>query len=287
MVKEKIKLLRTGGKKAALPGREAERTEQDKESIPAENAENLQEQSKESGLTQTTPKEPDQSREDTPEQSAENRPDQSEEPGEIRAQKASAVKKKPGKAKTKSRKKKKAHKNREILLVSYFFVCLFLGMMTYICVYVYQNQEVMINNSYNAGQQILVAQNRRGSIMARGGEVLAETDTRPDGSEVRNYPYDSLFSHVVGYSTKGKTGIEEKMNYYLIQSNVPINEKMDNGMKERKNPGDNVFTTLDVKMQEAANKALGVYEGAIVATNPKTGEVLAMVSKPDFNPNEI
>jgi peptidoglycan glycosyltransferase len=287
MVKEKIKLLRTGGKKAALPGREAERTEQDKESIPAENAENLQEQSKESGLTQTTPKEPDQSREDTPEQSAENRPDQSEEPGEIRAQKASAVKKKPGKAKTKSRKKKKAHKNREILLVSYFFVFLFLGMMTYICVYVYQNQEVMINNSYNAGQQILVAQNRRGSIMARGGEVLAETDTRPDGSEVRNYPYDSLFSHVVGYSTKGKTGIEEKMNYYLIQSNVPINEKMDNGMKERKNPGDNVFTTLDVKMQEAANKALGVYEGAIVATNPKTGEVLAMVSKPDFNPNEI
>lgn len=172
-------------------------------------------------------------------------------------------------------------------MVSYFFVFLFLGMMTYICVYVYQNQEVMINNSYNAGQQILVAQNRRGSIMARGGEVLAETVTQPDGSEVRRYPYDSLFSHVVGYSTKGKTGIENKMNYYLIQSNAPINEKMDNGMKDRKNPGDNVYTTLDVKMQEAANRALGIYEGAIIATDPKTGEVLAMVSKPDFNPNEI
>ncbi len=184
-------------------------------------------------------------------------------------------------------KKKKRHKNREILLVSYFFVFLFLGMMTYICVYVYQNQEVMINNSYNAGQQILVAQNRRGSIMARGGEVLAETITQADGSEIRRYPYDSLFSHVVGYSTKGKTGIEDKMNYYLIQSNAPLNEKMDNGMKDRKNPGDNVYTTLDVKMQEAANRALGIYEGAIVASDPKTGEVLAMVSKPDFNPNEI
>ena len=172
-------------------------------------------------------------------------------------------------------------------MVSYFFVILFLGMMTYICAYAYQNKEVMINNSYNAGQQILVAQNRRGSIMARDGEVLAETVVEADGSERRNYPYDSLFSHVVGYSTRGKTGVENRMNYYLIQSNVPITEKMDNAMREHKNPGDNVYTTLSVKLQEAADRALGIYEGAIIATDPKTGEVLAMVSKPDFNPNEI
>lgn len=184
-------------------------------------------------------------------------------------------------------KKKKLHKNREILFVTYFFVFLFLGMMTYICAYAYRNKEVMINNSYNAGQQILATQNRRGSIMARNGEVLAETTVGPDGSETRKYPYDSLFSHVVGYSTRGKTGLESRMNYYLIQSNVPITEKMDNGMLERKNPGDNVYTTLSVKLQEAADRALGVYEGAIIATDPKTGEVLAMVSKPDFNPNEI
>lgn len=144
-----------------------------------------------------------------------------------------------------------------------------------------------MNNSYNAGQQILVAQNRRGSIMARDGSVLAETVAAPDGSEIRKYPYDSLFSHVVGYSTKGKTGIEEKMNYYLIQSNIPFDDKIENGMEDKKNPGDNVYTTLDVALQEAASKAMGVYEGAVVATNPKTGEVLAMISKPDFNPNEI
>lgn len=160
-------------------------------------------------------------------------------------------------------------------------------MMTYICAYAFQNKEVMINNSYNAGQQILAAQNRRGSIIARDGEVLAETVEEADGSEKRKYPYDSLFSHVVGYSTRGKTGIESRMNYYLIQSNVPVTEKMDNGVRERKNPGDNVYTTLSVKLQEAADKALGIYEGAIIATDPKTGEILAMVSKPDFNPNEI
>lgn len=172
-------------------------------------------------------------------------------------------------------------------MVSYFFVFLFLGMMSYICVYAYQNKEEMFNNSYNAEQQILAVQNRRGSIMARDGEVLAETVVQTDGSEIRKYPYDSLFAHAVGYSTKGKTGIESKMNYYLIQSNIPITEKMENGVQDRKNPGDNVYTTLDVNLQEAANRAMGIYEGAIIVTDPKTGEVLAMVSKPDFNPNEI
>ncbi len=173
------------------------------------------------------------------------------------------------------------------MLVSWFFVCLFLGMMGYICVYVYNNQETMMNNSYNAGQQMLVSQNRRGSIFSADGEVLARTKELEDGSEVREYPYENLFSHVIGYSTKGKTGVEELMNYYLIQSNAPLNEKMVNDMENKKNPGDNVYTTLDVSVQEAAYKALGVYDGAIIATNPKTGEVLAMVSKPDFNPNEI
>ena len=171
--------------------------------------------------------------------------------------------------------------------MTYFFVFLFLGMMAYICVYAYRNKEVMMSNSYNAGQQILAAQNRRGSIFARGGETLAETVEGADGSEIRRYPYDNLFAHAVGYSTRGKTGIERKMNYYLLQSSAPITEKLDNGVQERKNPGDNVYTTLDVKLQEAAERALGVYEGAIIATDPRTGEVLAMVSKPDFNPNEI
>lgn len=173
------------------------------------------------------------------------------------------------------------------MLISYFFVFLFLSMMIYISVYVYRYKEPMMNNNYNTGQQMLAAQNRRGSIFSRDKEVLAVTETMPDGSEIRKYPYDSLFAHVVGYTAKGKTGIEQKMNYYLIQSNVPVTEKMDNAVNEKKNPGDNVYTTLDVDLQEAANKALGVYEGAVIATNPKTGEVLAMVSKPNFNPNEI
>ena len=187
----------------------------------------------------------------------------------------------------KDSKKKKKSKNREILFVTYTFVCIFLAMMSYICFYVYTHEEVMINNSYNAGQQMLVLQNRRGSIYSKDGDVLAKTVVQDDGSEVREYPYGEVFSHVVGYSTKGKTGVEALANYYLIQSNAPLNEKMNNNIANQKNPGDSVYTTLETSMQEAAYNALGVYDGAIIATNPKTGEVLAMVSKPGFDPNEI
>jgi len=145
----------------------------------------------------------------------------------------------------------------------------------------------MINNSYNAGQQMLVLQNRRGKIYSNDGQILAETIVKEDGSEVRTYPFGELFSHVVGYSTKGKTGVEALANFYLIQSNAPLSTKVDNNIEQVKNPGDSVYTTLDVDIQKAADKAMGVYDGAIIATNPKTGEVYAMVSKPAFDPNEI
>ncbi|NCC43859.1 MAG: penicillin-binding protein 2, partial [Clostridia bacterium] len=50
---------------------------------------------------------------------------------------------------------------------------------------------------------------------------------------------------------------------------------------------DNIVTTLDVELQQAAYDALGSYDGAVVVMEPDTGKVLAMVSKPDFNPNTI
>lgn len=51
--------------------------------------------------------------------------------------------------------------------------------------------------------------------------------------------------------------------------------------------GDNVVTTLDSTLQETAYQALGNYDGAVVVMEPSTGKVLAMVSKPDFDPNTI
>lgn len=187
----------------------------------------------------------------------------------------------------KSKKEKKGRKNFEVLLTTYFFVFLFLGMMGYICYFVATSEQDMFNNSYNSRQQILLAQNYRGSIYARNGELLAVTSKDSQGNEVREYPYREMFSHIVGFSTHGRTGIEAQANYYLINSNTLLTDKVANDMSGKKNPGDDVYTTLDVKLQEVAYKALGVYNGSIIVSEPGTGKILAMVSKPDFDPNLV
>ena len=182
--------------------------------------------------------------------------------------------------------RKKTHKNREILVLSVVFTGIFLAMITYLCIYVRDNEQNLMNNSYNARQAILASENSRGTIYDRKGERLAYTES--DGeNEKRIYPYANLFSHVVGFSTKGKTGIEALSNYYLINSDIPLSEKVENDLAQRKNPGNEVHTTLDSDLQKVVYDSLGIYKSACVVTNVKTGEVLAMVSKPDFDPNTI
>jgi peptidoglycan glycosyltransferase len=174
-----------------------------------------------------------------------------------------------------------------IIFSAGFFSFLFIAMIGYVCYYINTHQVAMMNNSYNAGQTILMTQNTRGTIYARGGEVLAESKAGTGKTDVRTYPYQNVFSHVVGYAVKGMSGIESLANFYLLQSDIPISEQIGNSQENKKNPGDNVYSTLDVKLQNAAYDALGICKGAIIVTNPKTGEILAMVSKPDFNPEDI
>ena len=183
--------------------------------------------------------------------------------------------------------KKKTGNKREVKLTMIFFLILFVGMICYLGYFAATSEQDMINNSYNSRQQILLSQNYRGSILSRDGEVLAQTTMQKDGTETRVYPFENLFAHIVGYSTQGRMGVEALANYYLINTNTPINKKIANDVAGVKNPGDNVYTTLDVQIQEVADKQLDIYRGAIVVTEVKTGKLLAMVSHPDFDPNEI
>ncbi|MCR4705340.1 MAG: penicillin-binding protein 2 [Lachnospiraceae bacterium] len=185
-----------------------------------------------------------------------------------------------------SRKKSKK-KNREILIVSALFCALFVWMIGYFTVYSVSHEEELINNSYNSRQRILASEDYRGTIFDRNGEVLAATVVDSDGTERREYPYRNLFAHTVGYSGKGKTGLESRYNYYLISSDISDAAKVENQLAGRKNPGNELYTTIDLTLQQAADRAMGIYKGAIIALDPKTGQVLAMVSKPDFDANTI
>lgn len=146
-----------------------------------------------------------------------------------------------------------------------------------------------MNSPYNQRQDAFANRVVRGKITDQKGNVLAETQVAEDGTETRYYPYGSLFSHVVGYNDPelGKTGLESIENFELLTSNAFFVEKIQNEFNGTKNQGDTVVTTLDADLQQAASNALGDYKGAVVVMEADTGKILAMVSKPDYDPNEI
>ncbi|MBQ8030061.1 MAG: penicillin-binding protein 2, partial [Butyrivibrio sp.] len=184
-------------------------------------------------------------------------------------------------------KKKNKIRSYPILVLSVFYACIFAVMLIYISAYSYNNRQVLMDNSYNTRQQILLNQNSRGRILSRDGDVLSYSEAGADGKEKRVYPYGKEFAHAVGYSTNGKAGIEALANYYLINTSIDLSEKVALDAKGSKYPGDMCITTLDTGLQEVAYNALSARNGAIVVSNPKTGEILAMVSKPDFDPGTI
>ena len=128
---------------------------------------------------------------------------------------------------------------------------------------------------------------------------------------VRHYPLGDHFAHSIGYVGRinekeasqldneyrgtqsiGKTGIERFYESEL-HGHVGYEEVETNAqgrvLRVLKHtdpvPGKNITLSLDVHLQEAAEKALGDRRGSVVALDPETGEVLAMVSKPSFDPN--
>lgn len=192
-------------------------------------------------------------------------------------------------SKKKSRKKqKKASTGKEYAIIAYFFVGIFLALIGYLVYYNVELADEYANNPYNSKRQSTYQERViKGEILSADGEVLAHTVTDENDKEVREYPYKDVFAHVVGYSDRGISGLEQSMNSQLLSSHSNLLEQVGNEFKEEKNQGDHIITTLDTGLQLAAYNALGDYKGAVVVMEPDTGKILAMVSKPDFDPNTI
>lgn len=120
----------------------------------------------------------------------------------------------------------------------------------------------------------------------------------------RYYPYNDLLSHVLGYvgiDNQGLSGLELKYNEELTGTSGSIKYYSDakgnrlNKAEEYKEAisGNNVYLTIDLDLQQSVEReldnAVAKYnpEHALaIAINPKTGEILAMASRPSYNPNE-
>ena len=172
-------------------------------------------------------------------------------------------------------------------MIGSLFAAAFLSMTIYICYYAATHQEELFENDYNQREEKILSQNSRGNIYSAEGYCLARTAEYEDGSSERLYPYGNLFSHIVGYDVLGRSGVEALMNRELIASDLTIAQKTVYDDQGAKYPGNDVYTTLDVTLQQAASDALGIYKGAIIVTEVGTGKILACVSKPDFDPQTV
>ena len=177
--------------------------------------------------------------------------------------------------------------NRQILILTYGISFVFLCMAGYFVYFMAVQSRRIINNPYNKRQEALAKKVQKGKIVSADGKVLAKTVTDGEGNDTRVYPYNDMFCHIVGREDNSMTGIEGRQCYPLLTSHSNPLKQLGNTLQGKKSPGDTVVTTLDYKLQEAAYRALGNHKGAVVALEPSTGKVLAMVSKPAYDPNRV
>jgi penicillin-binding protein A len=127
-----------------------------------------------------------------------------------------------------------------------------------------------------------------GRILDRRLSVLADSSgTGP--SQVRRYPQGPDFANVLGYRSRhyGLTGIERRYDLALL--GLPISDPWQVLQEAfgRAPQGNDVVLTLDAAIQEAAVRALSGARGAVVVLDPRSGAVLALVSRPGFDPGTL
>ena len=131
---------------------------------------------------------------------------------------------------------------------------------------------------------------------------------------IRHYPYGEVGAHAIGHvgriseaelrardrrryrgtSMIGKTGVERayearlrgRMGLERIETNA-LGRPLAVIDRQAPVPGEDLRLTLDIELQRVAEAALGDHRGAIVAMQPRTGEILALASRPAFDPNAI
>lgn len=189
--------------------------------------------------------------------------------------------------KEKEKAKRNKIKNKPIIVITYLMVFAYMGLFGYIIYFMQFKAETTIANSRNIRQDSFAETVERGDIITSDGVVIATSSTDEDGKTTRNYPHGNMFAHVVGYEGYGKAGLELQGNFYMLRSHVNIFERLYDEINENKKRGDNVITTVRYDLQEAAYNGLGYCDGAVIAIEPDTGKILCMVSKPDYNPNNI
>jgi penicillin-binding protein A len=141
---------------------------------------------------------------------------------------------------------------------------------------------------------------KRGTITTADGQVVAESSPEGGGANpiyVRHYPDGTLYGHPVGFSyvETQQSELERSENDTLVGDTNEFQSILDQ-LRGHSQVGDNVTLTIDSRVQKAALDALNSANasfpgtdgaGAVVALDPQTGAIIAMVSTPTYDPNAV
>jgi peptidoglycan glycosyltransferase len=146
------------------------------------------------------------------------------------------------------------------------------------------------NNPHNSRVLLSEYSHKRGPIVVDGHAIALSKKTHANYKYLRTYPGGALYSPVTGYYSLlyGATGIEQAENDILSGSSDKLFvRRLSDYFTGRTPEGGQVVLTLDAKAQQAAYDALAGQRGAVVALDPSTGAILALVSQPSYDPTPL
>ncbi|HEX4868210.1 MAG TPA: penicillin-binding transpeptidase domain-containing protein [Acidimicrobiales bacterium] len=152
-------------------------------------------------------------------------------------------------------------------------------------------QAAELNDNPNNTREILRDFSQpRGSVTTADGVVIADSVPSNDRFELqRRYPEGPLFAGITGYYSfsLGSAGVEKTYNDELAGRSLDLSFQSLSDLFVDKERVGNLVLTVRADLQRIAAQQLGDREGSVVALDPRTGAILAMVSFPSYDPNSL
>ncbi|WP_144711736.1 penicillin-binding protein 2 [Curtobacterium pusillum] len=180
--------------------------------------------------------------------------------------------------------------NRQLRGVSTVIVLMFVALFVSTTSIQFFSADSLRADSRNSRTILASYSTKRGAILVNGSPIAESTAVDDQYQYQRKYTNGELYSAVTGYFTigQGNSGIEGAENTVLSgNSDASFFQNLNAILTGQDIQGDNVNLTIDPDVQQAAYDALGDNTGAVVAIQPKTGKILAMVSKQSYDPNSL
>lgn len=180
--------------------------------------------------------------------------------------------------------------NRELKRVSVLALAMFLTLLVSSTIIQFVQADSLAADPRNSRTLYESFSVERGPILVNGEPIAFSEPSNDFYRFQRVYSNGPLYAPVTGYiPVNGEaTGLERSLNDYLSgQSSSQFFDQLNRLISGQDPMGASVDVAIDAVAQQAAWDALGDYTGAVILTEPSTGRILAMVTKPTYDPNAL